>query len=148
MKETPLFTDRELAFMQSQRIGRLATVQKSGAPQVNPVGFYYNELLGTIDIGGSGMAASQKFRNIQANDRVALVADDMPSSVPLQIRCLEIRGVAEALLDPVNSAFHHPGPIIRIHPRRIISFGVDPGNARSGKRDVHPIDSHSHPEEE
>ncbi len=136
-----LFTERELSFIQSQRIARLATVQKDGTPQANPVGFYYNARLRTIDIGGSGMAASQKFRNVQANERVALVADDMPSLSPLQIRCLEIRGVAEALLDPEHSAFHHPGPIIRIHPRRIISYGVDPGNPLSGKRNVSAEDA-------
>jgi len=104
--------------------------------QINPVGFYYNARHLTIDIGGSGMAESQKFRNIQVNDTVALVADDMPTGGPRGIRCLEIRGTAEALLEPIDSAFHHPGPIIRIHPRRIISFGVDPGNPRSGKRNV------------
>lgn len=124
--------------MNSQRIGRLATVQPNGTIQVNPVSFYYNARFHTIDIGGSNMADSQKYRNVIANGKVALVADDMPSMSPLRVRCLEIRGVGEALSDPMDSAFHRPGPIIRIHPRRIISFGVDPGNPHSGKRDVEP----------
>ncbi|WP_249349934.1 hypothetical protein [Microbispora sp. H10836] len=52
------------------------------------------------------------------------------------MRCLEIRGYGEALTDPAGSAAPLAGPIIRVHPRRIISFGVDPGNPASGKRDV------------
>jgi pyridoxamine 5'-phosphate oxidase family protein len=34
------------------------------------------------------------------------------------VRCIEIRGVAEALTTP-------NGPLIRLHPKRIISFGID-----------------------
>lgn len=37
---------------------------------------------------------------------------------PWRVRCLEIRGVAEALTT-------EGGPLIRLHPKRIISFGVD-----------------------
>jgi pyridoxamine 5'-phosphate oxidase family protein len=61
------------------------------------------------------------------------------------VRCLEVRGVGQALPDPIDSAFHHPGPIIAIHPRRIISFGVDPGNPRSCKRDVDPSEPSTSP---
>lgn len=144
-EEYTLFTEAELTYMSSQRIGRLATVQPNETVQVNPVSFYYNARFHTIDIGGSGMAASQKYRNVLANGKVALVADDMPSMSPLRVRCLEIRGVGEALSDPMDSAFPHPGPIIRIHPRRIISFGVDPGNPHSGKRDVDPAEPPTRP---
>lgn len=134
-----MFTEVELAYLAQARVGRLATVQRSGWVQNNPVGFYYNAYLQTIDIGGANMAFSQKFRNIQANPMVSLVADDMPAGGPVRVRCLEIRGTAEALLAPEHSAFHHPGPIIRIHPVRVISFGVDPGNPASGKRNVVPV---------
>lgn len=134
-----MFTPAELDYLAAARIGRLATVQPSGAVQNNPVGFYYNARLGTIDIGGANMAGSQKFRNVQVNPRVSLVADDMPPTGPYRVRCLEIRGRAEALLEPEHSAFHHPGPIIRIHPTRLISFGIDPGNPASGRRNVGPV---------
>ncbi|NUR63561.1 MAG: PPOX class F420-dependent oxidoreductase, partial [Catenulispora sp.] len=95
-----------------------------------------NEKLGTIDIGGHNMAASRKFKNVAANGRAALVLDDVPSVNPWTVRCLEVRGTAEALLDPEDSAARTPGPIIRLHPKRIISFGVDPGNPAAGKRNV------------
>jgi pyridoxamine 5'-phosphate oxidase family protein len=108
------FTSAELSYLATQRLGRLATVQPNGTLQVSPVGFHYNSGTGTIDIGGFNMASSRKFRNVADNGRVAFVVDDIASIDPWRVRCLEIRGDAEA-----------SGPFIRIHPRRIISFGID-----------------------
>jgi pyridoxamine 5'-phosphate oxidase family protein len=119
-----IFTEHELSYLRDQRLGRLATVQRNGTVQNNPVGFGYNEALQTIDIGGHNMAASQKFRNVAAGSTVAFVVDDIASLDPWTVRCVEIRGDAEALADPTDSAAHMPGPIIRIHPRRVLSFGV------------------------
>ncbi|KAA9373683.1 PPOX class F420-dependent oxidoreductase [Microbispora cellulosiformans] len=131
-----IFTEREIEYLRGQRIGRLATLQPNGTLQVSPVGFRYNPGLQAIDIAGRAMAASRKFRNVLANGRVAFVVDDVPSVDPWLVRCLEIRGYGEALAEPADSAAPLPGPIIRLHPRRVISFGVDPGNPASGARDV------------
>ena len=49
------FTSAELAYLATQRLGRLATVQPNGTLQVSPVGFRYNSSAGTIDIGGFNM---------------------------------------------------------------------------------------------
>jgi pyridoxamine 5'-phosphate oxidase family protein len=119
------FTSAELAYLATQRLGRLATVQPNGTLQVSPVGFRYNSSAGTIDIGGFNMASSRKFRNVADNGRVAFVVDDLASIDPWRVRCLEIRGDAEAITAPADSAAGTGGPIIRIHPRRIISFGID-----------------------
>jgi pyridoxamine 5'-phosphate oxidase family protein len=51
-------------------------------------------------------------------------------------RCLEIRGDGEAILDPDDSAAPFPSAIIRIRPRRIISFGIDPPEVARGRRTV------------
>jgi pyridoxamine 5'-phosphate oxidase family protein len=131
-----LFTQGELAYLASQALGRLATVQPNGTVQANPVAFHYNASLGVIDIGGQNMAASQKFRNVRAGSRAALVVDDIASTQPWRVRCIEIRGTAEALTDPEDSATGYGGAIIRIHPRRIISWGIDPPHLALGKRDV------------
>ncbi|QUQ65076.1 PPOX class F420-dependent oxidoreductase [Kutzneria sp. CA-103260] len=122
------FTDAELSYLASQRIGRLATAQPNGTLQVNPVGFRYNADTGTIDIGGYNMAASRKFRNVAANGRVAFVVDDVYSTDPWRVRMVEIRGDAEALADPADGQAPIGGPIIRVHPRRIISFGLQSGD--------------------
>jgi len=120
------FTERELAYLTEQRLGRLATVQRDGTVQNNPVGFSYNEQLQTIDIGGFNMAASQKYRNVAAGSKVSFVVDDIASLDPWTVRCLEIRGEAEALTEATDATGKTLGPTIRIHPRRILSFNVDP----------------------
>lgn len=122
------FTDAELSYLAGQPIGRLATAQPDGTLQVNPVGFRYNSATGTIDIGGYNMAASRKFRNVAANGQVAFVVDDVYSTDPWRVRCLEIRGTGEALTDPSDGQAQMDGPIIRVHPRRIISLGLRPGD--------------------
>ena len=119
------FTQDEVDYLATQRLGRLATVQPDGTLQVSPVGFSYNADLGVIDISGYNMAASRKYRNVADNGRVAFVVDDIASVRPWRVRCLEIRGKGEAIDAPVDSAAGMDGPIIRIHPQRIISFGVD-----------------------
>jgi pyridoxamine 5'-phosphate oxidase family protein len=123
------FTEQELEYLSTQRLGRLATAQPDGTLQVSPVGFRYNESTDTIDIGGYGMAASRKFRNVAGNGRVAFVVDDLPSVQPWRVRCLEIRGTGEAITEPADSAYADfaggiDGAIIRVHPKRIISFGI------------------------
>lgn len=119
------FTDTELAYLAAQRLGRLATAQPDGTLQVSPVGFRYNADTKTIDITGYRMSASRKFRNVAANGRVAFVVDDIASVNPWRVRCVEIRGTAEALNPAADSAPDRDAAIIRIHPRRIISFGID-----------------------
>ena len=132
-----IFTDGEVQYLASQRLGRLATAQPDGTLQNSPVGFFYNAALDTIDIGGRDMAASRKYRNVAANGRVAFVVDDLASVQPWVVRCLEIRGVAEAIEQPSDSAVRFGGPIIRIHPRRVISWGIDPPELARGRRTVH-----------
>jgi pyridoxamine 5'-phosphate oxidase family protein len=128
------FTDAELEYLASQRLGRLATQQPDGTLQVSPVGFGYNDSTGTIDIGGFNMTGSRKFRNVAHNGRAAFVVDDVPSVNPWRVRCLEIRGDAEAIAAPGDSAAPVQGAIIRVHPRRIISFGIeDPGRPPLGR---------------
>jgi pyridoxamine 5'-phosphate oxidase family protein len=122
-----IFTPAELEYLASQPLGRLATVQPDGTLQVNPVGFAYNAEHGSIDIGGFVMSTSRKFRNVADNGRVAFVVDDIPSTDPWRVRCLDIRGVAEAIAEPdgrTKTDTSDPA-IIRVFPRRIIGLGIE-----------------------
>ncbi len=125
------FTDAELDYLAGQQLGRIATAQPDGTLQVSPVTFRYNGQTDTIDIGGHGMAKSRKFRNVADNGRVAIVIDDLASVQPWRPRFLEIRGQAEAIAEPTDSAYGvdtpagFDGAIIRIRPRRLISSGVN-----------------------
>jgi pyridoxamine 5'-phosphate oxidase family protein len=131
------FTQAEIDYLQSQRLGRLATVGPDGQPHVVPVGFRYNPELDTIDIGGHDFAKRKKYRDVQRNPRVAFVVDDLASVSPWRPRMLEIRGTAEVLGSGGEQVI--PGfdrEMFRIRPHRIVSIGIESGenfgfNARS-----------------
>jgi pyridoxamine 5'-phosphate oxidase family protein len=133
---TEILTEAEISYLAAQPLGRLATVSPDGTPQVKPVGFRYDPDLGVIDIGGHDLAASTKFRNVLAGSRAALVVDDLVSREPWRVRGLEIRGDAEALTDQEPFRPGLAREVIRIHPRRVISWGIEPGQAGMKARSV------------
>jgi pyridoxamine 5'-phosphate oxidase family protein len=127
-----IYTDRERAYLAGQSLGRLATIAPDGAVQVRPVGFRLNDD-GTIDIGGPNLSASQKYRNVQNNPVVAFVVDDMTPDEPGAVRPgwgrgVEIRGRAETLTveEPPLAPGFFSNEVIRIHPRRVNSWHIDP----------------------
>lgn len=108
--------------------GRLATVALDGTPQNKPVGYHYNPKLGTIDIAGFNMVTSAKYRNIAVHSQVSFVVDDAVGEGVSGMRFVEVRGRAEqATADPLAAPEEGPsGDIIRIHPRRVVSWNADP----------------------
>ncbi|MCP9271445.1 PPOX class F420-dependent oxidoreductase [Mycolicibacterium arenosum] len=122
------FRPHEIEYLRASTLGRLATTQPDGTLQNSPVGFTYNDELGTIDISGYQMSRSRKYHNIAANPTVAFVVDDIASRDPWRVRCLEIRGTAEQATAPTAEGAAGDAldsAIIRITPRRIIGFGID-----------------------
>jgi pyridoxamine 5'-phosphate oxidase family protein len=119
------FTAAELAYLAAERrLGRIATVGADGIPHVVPVGLSHNEAEDTIDVRGRDLDATKKFRDVAHSGRAAIVVDDLASTDPWRPRGIEVRGRAEAL-----SA---PEAVIRIHPERIVSWGLEERrNARS-----------------
>lgn len=115
------FSTAELDYLLGEpRLGRLATIDPSGQPHVVPLGWSYNPELGTIDISGRRFAGTRKFRNVEANPKVAFVVDDV--APPWQPRCIMVQGCAQAL------DAHHAGSteaMIRITPEKIVSWGLD-----------------------
>ncbi len=124
-----VFSDAELTYLQGERrLARLATVGRDGTPHVVPVGWSYNSALDTIDIGGRSLERTKKYRDVSRSGRAAVVIDDLASINPWRPRAVEIRGRAEAL--------DQPAPLIRIHPERIVSWGLE-GERQS--RRVNPV---------
>jgi pyridoxamine 5'-phosphate oxidase family protein len=120
------FTPVEIKYLQSQRLGRIATVGSDGRPHVVPVGFRYNPELDTVDIGGHDFAKRKKYRDVQRNPHVAFVVDDMASVTPWRVRGIEIRGEAEILETGGQSVISGFDPeMFRIRPRRVISWGLE-----------------------
>jgi pyridoxamine 5'-phosphate oxidase family protein len=107
----------ERAYLETQQLGRLATVDSAGRPHVAPVGFTYNETTGTIDIDGWAMATTAKFKQVARTGVAALVVDDVLP--PWRPRGVEIRGRAEA----IASAPGADTGLIRIHPDRVHPWG-------------------------
>jgi pyridoxamine 5'-phosphate oxidase family protein len=121
-----VFTSEELAYLQNQRLGRLATVDALGQPQNAPVGFRYNPETDTIDIGGRALSATKKYRNVQTHPRVAFVVDDILP--PWKVRGIEVRGTAVALPSGSRAIFGELFPddaLVRITPERIIVWGLE-----------------------
>lgn len=123
MRPTEL-NEAELAYLRSQKLGRLATVDPAGQPQNNPVGFRVRED-GTVDIGGFAMGKSKKWRNLAGNPLVALVVDDVVSVDPWTVRGVEIRGRAEQVLGPHDLGDYLSPELIRIRPTWVYSWNLD-----------------------
>ncbi len=120
------FTPSEIAYLDSQMLGRIATVDRDGAPRVVPTGFRYNPDTGTIDLGGLDLARTRRFADVQANPQVAIVIDDLASTNPWQARSVRVRGTAEAFESGGEQI--HPGlgaAWMRITPTAISSAGID-----------------------
>jgi pyridoxamine 5'-phosphate oxidase family protein len=120
-----VFTDPEVEYLNSQRLCRLATAGRDGHPHVVPTSFRYDPETDTIEIGGHDFPSRKKWRDVGHNPWVSLVVDDIVSVQPWQVRMLEVRGEAERL----GAGGSRLGPgfdeaMFRIHPRRILSFGI------------------------
>jgi pyridoxamine 5'-phosphate oxidase family protein len=124
-----VFTDLEREYLTGRRLGRIATVGKDGTPHVVPVGWRLNRDLDTIDVGGSDLTRSKKFRDARRSGRGAIVIDDLASVDPWSPRGIEVRGRAEVIKEP--------RPLIRIHPERIVSWGLD--SAVLGRRHARTV---------
>lgn len=117
--------ENEIAYLESQRLGRLATVGASGQPHVVPVTFRYNRDSGTIDIGGHNFAQRKKYRDVLKEPRVALVVDDIASVEPWHVRGVEIRGRADVLLSGGEQVMPGFDPeMFRIIPSHVSSWGL------------------------
>jgi pyridoxamine 5'-phosphate oxidase family protein len=120
------FTQAEIAYLNSQMLGRLATVSPDGQPHVVPVAFRYNPDQDTIDIGGHDFAKRKKFRDVQQEPRVAFVVDDVASFNPWRARGIEMRGEAEILKTGGTSILPDFDPaMFRIHAKHVVSWGID-----------------------
>jgi pyridoxamine 5'-phosphate oxidase family protein len=129
------FTPAELDYLRSQPLGRLATVDVDGVPQVNPVGFRITSS-GDVLIGGFALAKMRKYRNVAATGRAALVIDDLASRDPWTVRGIEIRGRAEATTSDPPAVPGATNDVIRVHPDTIFTWGIESPDQRMTRRDA------------
>jgi pyridoxamine 5'-phosphate oxidase family protein len=134
------FSDDEIAYLQSQPIARLATVNADGQPDVVPLAFEFDGSY--IWVGGVGpdVARTRKLRNIGAGrSKVSLVFDDLVSMQPFIARALRVYGDAEPAVERVGMM--GPGLYSRITPTVSWSWNLagEPAGERwyDAKRTVH-----------
>src|SRR5262250_1253208 len=130
-----VFTDSELDYLAGQRLGRIATVGPDGQPHVVPTSFRYNAEHDAIDVGGLRMSQTKKLRDAQRTGRASIVIDDVLP--PWQPRMIEVRGTATVVPEGGKALIERfEDTIVRIQPRRIISFGIDSGDLTANARSV------------
>lgn len=129
------FTAEEIAYLQSQRLGRMATVNEKGDLHVVPVGFRYNPEEDTIDIGGHNIVASRKYREALRHGRIAFVVDDVLP--PWKPRFVEVRGTVQAFSEGGKAINEHFVPdMLRLTPTYIVSIGINDDVVRPGEQKV------------
>jgi pyridoxamine 5'-phosphate oxidase family protein len=118
------FREPEMEYLQSHRIGRVATLGRSGNPHAVPLRYVYNPDLDVIDLVGGGMGTSKKYRDAAATGRIAFVVDDF--SEEGKPRGIEIRGRAEVFTEGGDAIMPRSDPeFIRLIPTYIASWGID-----------------------
>ena len=112
-----MFTEKEIAYIKSQHILRLATVPKSLQPDVAPLVFQFDG--DRFLISGFDIPKTLKYKNVQSgNDLVALVLDDLASVNPWMPRGIKIHGKAEIIEKNGRK-------VLLIIPQRLWSWGIE-----------------------
>ena len=120
-----MFTDAEKAYLQGQRLARIATVSSALQPDVAPVGFKFKE--GRFYVSGYDLQRTRKYKNVLENDRVSLVVDDLVAVDPWTPRGIRIHGHADIIPSPEE------GEQIRITPDVKWSWGINQPAMKGGK---------------
>lgn len=118
-----MFNSDELAYLRSQPVARLATLNAGEQPDVVPVAFEVDET-GFWVGGGATVVSTRKIRNIVAGRRrVALVVDDLVSLQPFVARGVRVYGTAGAPEERVGLV--GPGTYVRITAEVSWSWNLD-----------------------
>jgi PPOX class probable F420-dependent enzyme len=126
------FTAKEVAFLKSNEVCRLATASNDGRPQVTPV-MYALDGTGFVIAVDYG---TKKLKNVRENPNVALVVDRLrpTRAVTVQGTCkvhergAEYRRLLELLMARFEFYRKNPwgegeSPIFRITPNKAVSWG-------------------------
>ncbi len=137
-----IFSGKEVEYIKSQSIARIATVAEAKARSVNkledsfskivqpdvvPVGFHFDGEY--FYIGGFDMSRSTKYKNVLRNSSIALVIDDLKSIKPWHPRGVRVYGDAEITKRQGASleeyGYFETVYLIKITPTKKWSWGID-----------------------
>ena len=117
-----MFSENERAYLGSQVLARLATIDVTGQPDADAVAF---ELDGDTVVIGSyhDLNKSRKYRNVAAgNTKISLVVDSLASVDPVAPVAIKIHGTAA--IEHREGRFG-PAEYLVIRPHTVWSWGVE-----------------------
>ena len=115
-----MFSEKEIAYLKTQRLARIATVSKDLQPDVVPVGFDFDGAY--FYVGGRDFPSTLKYKNVQVNPKVSLVIDDLQTVDPWRPRGVKIHGTADLI---TREGYVGSGTYIRIRPEAKRSWGIE-----------------------
>ena len=115
-----MFSEKEKAYIESQKLARIATVSTGSQPDVAPVGYEFDGE--AFYVGGLNMVQTMKYKNVLINPQTAFVVDDLASMDPWTPRGIKVHGQASIV---ERKGQFVTGPHIRLVPERHWSWGVD-----------------------
>ena len=111
------FSEKEIKYLEEQRLGRIATVGSDDAqPDVAVVGYEYEN--GKIHVAGFNLQKTVKFQHVRTNPLVAIVVDDLESIDPWRPRGIKVYGRAVTML-------HGGREVIAVTPIKKWAWGID-----------------------
>ena len=131
---TRLFSQKEMDYLNSQRLARIATAaaptssEEGGSvqPDAVPVGYDFDG--DCFYVGGMNLLKSTKYKNVLQNNKVAIVIDDLKSVDPWDPRGMKIYGTADIVIRQggyMDRTGHSNPQYIRIIPKKKWSWGID-----------------------
>jgi pyridoxamine 5'-phosphate oxidase family protein len=138
-----IFSQKEIEYIKSQRLARIATATPSIQPDVVPVGFDFED--DYFYVGGMNLLKSTKYKNVLRNNKVAIVIDDLKSIDPWDPRGLKVYGTADVVTRQggyMGGTGHSDPRYIRVKPDKKWSWGIEEPifvegrfNVKKAKRD-------------
>ena len=134
-----IFSQKEVEYIKSQRLARIATAAPSIAsskeqqgedrsiqPDVVPVGFDFDG--DYFYVGGMNILKSTKYKNVVKNNKVAIIIDDLKSVDPWDPRGIRIYGTADVVTRQggyMEGTGHPNSTYIRVKPDKKWSWGIE-----------------------
>lgn len=115
-----MFSGKEVEYLKSQRLARIATASRNGVPDVAAVGFDFDGKY--FYVGGMHLTKTHKYKNVVKNPQVSLVIDDLKSIEPWQPRFVKVFGTADLV---TRDGYMGQATYIRITPQHKASWGLD-----------------------
>lgn len=124
-----MFSEKEVDYLKSQRLARIATVSADRQPDVAAVSFEFDGQY--FYVGGIKMTTTLKYRNVlDGNRKVAIVFDDLEDVSPWKPRGIKIHGSAEIV---EREGKLGAGQYLKITPEKYWSWGIERPVFEDGK---------------